>query len=710
MRDLLGCRRYFFGVWYNGIMFGRSKSQSIDGMRQVKKPATGVVGRDGLARRGNEKIKTNKSLTRKKQEAVRPSTQWDVNGLVNQEVKEAHVAKMVLQQEEQGGIEGRERGRKTEVRGGESRLFNMRKSGKGNAKVRAEDGEELLDAESLPWRQGDEAGARDVGQEEAERRRNRIIKFFEAEKAVTVTPEEIVGFGSRSLKELKKKRTNDLKRTAIEEDDPKVDAKQREEFLQRLVRGEISVEDETEFLLLMPGSELSLHEMFEKIAQDPRQTQILAVAAGYNLSNYQKVDTEAVARIIGEVQENGDDYRTPVGFMSLRLYFLQGIRPKANEQVYRKYVQSMNELERTLYGERLDYYRQFELMRKLARERRETGKVGLMPELKYERKELVEVSAERSSEMLGRVVIEGDAWKSGGVERHLTSHNLSMAKLGPAYEVELEQGQMWLSEIFQLTNGSLAAMAYVLTGAGLKVRSYYKDSARGMWRYLPDYVRRGDDTIERYGMGYSVESVTLPVELQEILMQIEEERGVRSVKEPEFFLAGATYGYSSMQEYQTTWSYGRMRGDYYQEVAQEPINHDFNLHSTGQRKTPYTLSIDYNRAPDFVEMVAKFEFETADAGKAVAEGFRSHDGQFIWLFCKDMRGRVWIEYVEAVSMMTSMGLRQEWTMMGDFTTKLYEHANEAGIYGDRTDMKGARQGMWRNYLSNVPMVKEYLER
>ena len=40
-----------------------------------------------LARRGNEKIKTNKSLTRKKQEAVRPSTQWDVNGLVNQEVK-----------------------------------------------------------------------------------------------------------------------------------------------------------------------------------------------------------------------------------------------------------------------------------------------------------------------------------------------------------------------------------------------------------------------------------------------------------------------------------------------------------------------------------------------------------------------------------------------------------------------------------------------
>ncbi len=96
-----------------------------------------------------------------------------------------------------------------------------------------------MDAESLPWRQGDEAGARDVGQEEAERRRNRIIKFFEAEKAVTVTPEEIVGFGSRSLKELKKKRTNDLqKRTAIEEDDPKLMQNNERSFAKVGARGD----------------------------------------------------------------------------------------------------------------------------------------------------------------------------------------------------------------------------------------------------------------------------------------------------------------------------------------------------------------------------------------------------------------------------------------------------------------------------------------
>ena len=694
-------------------MFGRLKSQSIDGMRQVKRPTVGGAGWSNAMRQEVGETEATKKMRTKKEQSVRPSTRWDVNGLVNQEVKSAHAARKSGREgqlEQEDKVEEREL-RKANVRSGESRLFNMRRTEKSRSqRIVKEDNEELLDATSLPWKQGNEKLVQDAEQAETERRRSRIIKFFEAEKVVTVTPEEIVGLGSRNLKELKKKRVGELKKAALEEENPKVDLKQREEFLQRLARGEISIEDETNFLLLMPGSNMSLEESFKKITEDPRQTQILAVAAGYNVSNYQKVDAEAVARIIGEVQENGDDYRTPVGFMSLRLYFLQGIRPKASEAVYRKYVQSMNELERTLYGERLDYYRQFELMRREARERRETGQPVSVPEVEYERKALTEISPERSSEMLGRAVIEGDAWKSGGLERHLTSHNLSMAKLGPKFEVEIMDRQMWLSEIFQLTNGHLAAMAYVPTGAGIKVRSYYRNNAQGIWRYLPDYIRRGDDTIERYGMGYSEESVTLPSQLQEILAQIEEERGVRQVKEAEFFLAGATYGYSSMQEYQTMWSYGRMRGDYYQEVAQEPINHDFGIHSAGQRKTPYTLSIDYDRAPDFTELLVRFEIETADAGRATAEGFRSHDGQFIWLFCKDLRGRAWIEYVEAVSAVTSMGLRQEWTMMGDFTTKLYEHANEAGIYGDRTDMKGARQGMWRNYLSNVPMVKEYLER
>ena len=43
-------------------------------------------------------------------------------------------------------------------------------------------------------------------------------------------------------------------------------------------------------------------------------------------------------------------------------------------------------------------------------------------------------------------------------------------------------------------------------------------------------------------------------------------------------------------------------------------------------------------------------------------------------------------------------------------TPLYEHTSQAGIYGDRSDTKGARQCMWNNYLSNIPLIQEYLRK
>ena len=153
-----------------------------------------------------------------------------------------------------------------------------------------------------------------------------------------------------------------------------------------------------------------------------------------------------------------------------------------------------------------------------------------------------------------------------------------------------------------------------------------------------------------------------------------------------------------------------MKGDYYTQVSRDPLNHDFGLSGLNQKKAPYTLSIDYNRAPDFGQKIVEFETITVDAGPITVEGFASHDGQYNWLFCKDARSRAWIEWVEAVSPLTTMGLRRDWVTMGDFTTSLYEHTNQAGIYGDRGDTKGARQGMWKNYLSNIPLIQEYTRR
>lgn len=605
-----------------------------------------------------------------------------------------------------------------------------RKSIDGMTGSRAgESGAVVLDAEILPWK-NEASGdlAQDLSGEEAEAEliRRRIINFFTAPQRVVVTPEEIVGLDSRSLRALKRERANVLRKEALLAPEQQVEPEQKQNFLKSLARGEITAEDEASFLLLIPSplndEKLGEVVMFDKIIADPRQTQILAVAAGLNASNWQKVDRAAMRRILENVQVNGDDYRTPVGFMDLEAHFLRGIRPKAKEQVYRRYEQSMKELEQTLYGERLDYYKQFEQLKCEAKGdsneivTKKKVAVSRPAERSTERKKIVRVSTERSAEMLGRARLDGDVWKGGGTERMLSTHNLAEAKLGPMYEVRVDEVPIYLSTLFQLPSGDVATIGYVVTRDGIRVRGYYQQGAQGLWKYLPDYIRGNSGRVERYLEGVAKESVLLPMELQEYLAEIKNEDGVKVLAsdgialDAEFYLAGTAHAYDSLQDYQSAWNYGRIRGDYYHEASGEPINSDFGLDNMGRKKAPYTLSIDHGRMPDFSRAVMKFETQTADAGEAQVEVFDGYDGQYRWMFAKDKQGRVWIEQVEIVSPITSMGTRRDFAMMGDFVTALYEPTASAGIYGDRSDTKGAKQCMWKNYLSNVPMVQEYLRR
>ncbi len=613
---------------------------------------------------------------------------------------------------------GRSKSEKPATRSIDGMKGQRKKAEQGQKPKASQPDETILDAKVLPWKpdpaveEAEQKAAQDKAQ--AEIQQNRIISFFSADTKVEVTPEEIVGMDSRALKDLKRARANELRRAAIETDDPQVTRAEREAFLQRLADGKITARDESNFLLLVcdtpKDATPDFGKMFEQIAADPRQTQILAVAAGYNLANWKAVDKSVLPKILTEVQDDGDDYRTPVGFLRLRRHFLEGIRPRAKEQVYKAYVRSMNELEATLYGVRLEYFRQFELLRHEARK--------LMPIVETTQAQPTEaqfdvLTSERSAELMGRAVIDGDPWQGGGLERHLSTHALTLAKLVPLFTLRVDGMEICLSDIFQLPAGRAAVMAYIPAYDGVKIRTYYRTNAQGFWRYLPDYTRRADGKIDFYCIGYGEESVTVPMEVQAVLAQIEAMRGVRvlpSTTDSEFLAAGTAFAYDTRQDYQMQWSYGRMRGDYYQEVSAEPVNHDFDIHGSNQKKAPYTLSIDYNRSPNFETHTIRFEIETADAGRVVVDGFKSYDGQYNWLFCRDSKNRAWVGQVEAISPMTSMGIRRDWIALGDFMTPLYEHTSQAGIYGDRNDTKGARQCMWSNYLSNIPLIQEYLRR
>lgn len=586
-------------------------------------------------------------------------------------------------------------------------IQQTKKTGSSQAKDTTE---ELLAAADLPWKT-DEGSDEQQQKLQAEQRQNRIINFFTADERVEVTPEEIVGMDKRGLTQLKRKRANELRRQAMQEATPKVTLEQRKSVLMQIAGGVITGKDENNFLLLvsdgLAGDEGKAKEVFQRIAQDQRQVQILALALGKTATTWKEIDASAVQKILREVQPDGDDYRTPVGFMKLRRHFLSSIRAKAKVSVYKAYVVSMNQLERSLYGERMEYFREFELLRQEAKQYMDTDEAAVStPDVKYEA-----LTPERSAELLSQAIIEGDTWYGGGIERHLSIHNLTVAKVTPMISLTLDGVEIALSDLFQVSAGRIAVIAYVVTRNGVKVRAYYRTNTHGMWRYLPDYTRRVDGQIDFYCVGVGEESVTLPTVLQMTLAELEAKRGVRvldNTLDAEFLVGGTAYAYDTRQDYQMQWSYGRMRGDYYQEVSMEPINHDFVLSNTNQKKAPYTLSIDYQRQPDFRQKNAEFMIEVSDVGAVRVEGFRSHDGQYNWLFCQDAKGRVWIGEVEAISPITSTGLRRDYLAMGDLMTPLYEPTSQAGIYGDRNDTKGARQCMWNNYLSNIPLIQEYL--
>lgn len=570
--------------------------------------------------------------------------------------------------------------------------------------------ETILEAEVLPWKADvDEAERERSQQQKRDERQGRIVNFFSADDRVEVTPEEIVGMDSRSLRVLKRQRANELRRAALENPQPRVTMAQRRAVLAQMRRGLVTNQDEHNFLLLLPDGlrGKTAEEVFAKIAADARQVQILALAVGKNAQNWREVNAETVRQILTELQKDGEDYRTPVGFMKLRRYFLNNIKEKSSPALYRNYVQSMNALERAIYGERMEYFCEFELLRREA-DQQEESVPEKAAEIKY-----TDLASERSAEILSQAVVEGDAWYGGGLERHLNIHNLTKAGLAPKTLLKLDGVEIALSDIFQIGAGRSAAIAYVTTMDGVKVRAYYRTMMQGFWRYLPDYVRRVDGQIDTFCVGYGEESVTLPLALQLTLANLEMEHGVRVLEpsaEPEFLVGGTTFAYGSHQEYQTQWSSGRMRGDYYQEVSRDPLNQDSYLYRAEQKKAPYTLSVDEGRMPDFREKIAQFSLEMADSGTTKVEGFRSNDGQYNWMFCRDSKGRAWIGGVEAISPVTSTGLRRDYVMMGDLTTPLYEVSSQTGIYGDRSDTKGARQCMWRNYLSNVPLIQEYLEK
>ncbi len=460
-----------------------------------------------------------------------------------------------------------------------------------------------------------------------------------------------------------------------------------EEFLRKVGDGEIGLDEERGLLMNIrdPINAQGKDKMFEEISKSGHEKWIMAYMSGYDASNWQRVDSVDVAKFV-------HDFPTPIDFEEKSRGFLDAVRGQVSEIEYGAYEGAMKDFKGHIYGKRQEYWEQMKVLNERARE------VGVK-----------EMAPEMREALIQNARIEGDNWQQGGREYRLTPETLERSGVGPKYEVGIEGTQICLSDVFmEDTNGRVAAIAYIPTKDGVKVRGYYKSNSQGTWRYLPDYVKGEDSAgIEWYGKGSSEESLTLPLKLQEALAKIQSKGVVEDVKtNPAFLLAGTAYRYSSKEEYSRGIRSGQMRGDFYREVNRSAAARYGGI---GREKMePETLELSSEQMPDFRSEVAEFETVSNLVGNVRMEGYKSIDGKTQWNFCRDDNGRAWIGGVEAVSPITSTGLRRDWVEAGDFATPLYEYESQTGGYGDTGDMAGHYQGMWKNYLVKTPMIRRYL--
>ncbi|MDP2695726.1 MAG: hypothetical protein Q8O87_00550 [bacterium] len=134
---------------------------------------------------------------------------------------------------------------------------------------------------------------------------------------------------------------------------------------------------------------------------------------------------------------------------------------------------------------------------------------------------------------------------------------------------------------------------------------------------------------------------------------------------------------------------------------------------SGFKAKPEQIRLSKAQSPDFSNLITSWEQETGLYGKIRIEAFSSNDGKFKFMFCSDSANRVWIGGIEAEGEVQSSGLNKAWVDGGDLTTPAYEyklsHADQTGGYGNDAMKKESYVDMYKNYLSKIPVIKQYVD-
>ena len=284
-----------------------------------------------------------------------------------------------------------------------------------------------------------------------------------------------------------------------------------------------------------------------------------------------------------------------------------------------------------------------------------------------------------------------------------TQDLLKEAGLLPHHRLIVEEDRaIWFSKAFDIDDrGRAAIIGYVETDDGkIVARSYYRSQSSGAWRYLPQYrYNLDDERVDWYGKGYGEESLTLPAVLQEGLTHaVDADGGL--IRLDEKTREAAFYG--------TTRDIKSEGTVYYRSVSRAPRDIRGMPHKDDKR-APEDLIISLEHAPRFDKRpMRSWTMDTSLYGRVECEVFHSENGQLGYSFCRDKRGRAWISSIEDLaSHVESTGLRTEW-ISSVLTTPAYEYSTQARGYGNDNDRDGHYVDMFENYLSKIPVIKDYV--
>lgn len=507
--------------------------------------------------------------------------------------------------------------------------------------------------------------------------------------------------------------------------DVELSSGEEEGVLREIKTGRITNEDEKDLLesindpVLECGSEAvfeDLGSMSERHFKHFRR--IIASLSGkeeLSFGTYNRVKAEDVLAF-------HEKYPTPIHFKRDKERFLRAIKEGQSESVYGSYIGSMSLFEYSIYGNRQNYYEALQDMEAKASELKLGG--GGEQEVSERSLEVDKIKDEfERKEILERVFVEGDPvqYRMDEEKVRLTPKLLEEAGLGPVYRVRFDDADIALSKCFQFKDAT-AAIAYVKgDDNNYHARAYYQSNSQGVWRFMPDYVNSwdssGDFVINRFGKGHSEESVTLPADLQCALGKVSVEPWAEPSKRlGTLAFAGTAQFAVAIRDNDTgETSRSMFTNSYYDETSVDPIEKfrgDASELSFFWCPPEEMRPGDAAREPDFSHLVHGFRLGTKMYGDVEAKTFPSKDGDLLYTFLKDRDGRAWIGHIEYRSGTNSAGVRREWVKGGNLVTPLYEYDEQSGRYGDRNDKLDYRGrhyvGMWKNYLSKVPMIEEFL--